>query len=116
MPHATRAARVSDPACGVGGDVSVGLVREKRGAGLGWSMPSRTTYVSRALRCGCSAASLIGMTPATHASVPSKTATHSAWVRLRNRSAISARSSSARSGSKRSGASSAMPSRSTNRS
>ena len=47
--------------------------------------------------CGCSIASVSGMIGATQASVPSKTSDHSAWVRLANRSAITARSSSVRS-------------------
>ena len=74
--------------------VRLDSVRENRGAGAGWSTPSRSTYTPRALRCGWSLASLIGMIAATQASVPSKTSAHSAWVRVANRSVISSRSSS----------------------
>ena len=38
--------------------VSDASVREKRGAGAGWTSPSRSTYTPRALLCGCSAASV----------------------------------------------------------
>ena len=37
-------------------------VREKRGTGLDWITPSCSTYERRALRCGCSLASLRGNT------------------------------------------------------
>ena len=50
---------------------------ENRGAGAGWGTPSRSTIVPRARTCGCSAASRIVSTGATHASVPSARASHS---------------------------------------
>ena len=68
-------------------------MREKRGAGAGWVTPSCSTYVDRAARCGCVKASVSGMIPATQASVPSKTSTHSAWVRAAKASAMTRRSS-----------------------
>jgi alpha-methylacyl-CoA racemase len=51
-----------------------------------------STYVPRARRCGCAAASLSGSTGAQQASLPSKTSDHSAWVFSRNRSANAWRS------------------------
>ena len=91
-------------------------VREKRGAGAGWSEAVVLDAGCRGrCRWGWSFASEIGSTGATQASVPSKTAHHSAWVRVRKVSAISARSSSYRSSSSWPGAASAMPSRSTKR-
>ena len=82
MPQAASASRVCSPAAFEGGRPRLGSVREKRGAGTGWTMPSCSTKVPRALRCGCSKASVIGMIPATQASVPSKISTHSACVLL----------------------------------
>ena len=54
-------------------------------------------------RCGCSAASVSGRTGATHASVPSKTSVHSAWVRSLNRRANASRSAGHWARSSRSG-------------
>ena len=79
-PQAVSASRVWVPAAGDGGSDSVAPVRENRGAGCGCISPSCSTKVCRALRCGCSGASLTGITPATQASVPSNSSTHSAWV------------------------------------
>ena len=94
MPHAVSASRVWVPATGEGGSESDAEVRENRGAGCGCTTPPWSTKVCRALRCGCSGASLIGITPATHASVPSNSWTHSAWVRCLKVSVSRVRSSS----------------------
>src|SRR4051812_16621194 len=56
MPHAARAARVPVPGA-EGGWPRVAGVREKRGAGAGWTTPWCSTYVPRAARCGWSGAS-----------------------------------------------------------
>ena len=68
------------------------LVREKRGAGAGWSTPSNSTTVSRALMCGCSAASLIVSTGAKQASRASRSAHHSSRGLDRNSSVNRSRS------------------------
>ena len=59
MPHAVSASRVCSPGRG-GGWLRLALVREKRGAGAGWTTPPGATKVPRAARCGCSGASSEG--------------------------------------------------------
>ena len=60
-------------------------VRENRGAGPGSAVPSCSTNVPRAARCGWAGASPRPSTGVTQASVPSKAAAHSSRVRLRER-------------------------------
>src|ERR1700712_1661512 len=63
-------------------------VREKRGAGAGWVMPSTSTKILRSAMCGCFGASDSDSTGAKQTSVPSMIAHHSARVLLLNTSAI----------------------------
>ncbi len=112
MPQAASASRVSCPAlAGRRRGRASASVREKRGAGAGWVIPSRSTNVPRAARCGCSKASLSGRTGRRRRPSAAKTSTHSAWVRPRDR--LGDQVGGARrgcAGSLRSGTVSAMPS------
>ena len=65
-----------------------GLVRLKRGAGAGCTIPSISMKVPRALLCRWCGASAIDRTGATQASEPSRSAHHSAAVRVASRAAI----------------------------
>src|SRR5262249_53271357 len=88
-PQSASASRVCSPGYG-GGVLKLAGVAEKRGAGAGWATPYDRTNVPLAASCGCvpAAASDSDSTGATQASEPSKTASHSARVRVAMTAAI----------------------------
>src|SRR5487761_779807 len=90
--RAAIAAGSSCPRAG-GGATGAACVAENRGAGAGWSTPSRVTRAPRAARSGWSAAPRRPSTGATQASEPEKTRVHSACVLVANVAAILRRSS-----------------------
>ena len=66
-------------------------VREKRGAGSGWTRPPASVKTRRAARCGWVSTSSGARTGVTQASRPAKAVTHSSRVRPATVAAISAR-------------------------